>query len=136
VVKGRSDIYAWPLPLYIPSEVTWYHAEIPRLRTLLSLPSSTVPLFLSLVSFSCSLPFYLAFPLFLSPSTSPLLSCLIFPSFFPSFLSPPPLPALYHPISSSRIVRFISMLLHISSSPASPDSGITLAYSWTRIMSG
>jgi len=38
VVKGRSDIYAWPLPLYIPSEVTWYHAEIPRLRTLLSPP--------------------------------------------------------------------------------------------------
>lgn len=43
VVKGRSDIYTRPLPPYIPSEVTWFHGEIARLGTLLSLsppPSS------------------------------------------------------------------------------------------------
>jgi len=122
VVKGRSDIYT--RPLYIPSEVTWFHGEIPRLWTLLSFFFlSSFPFF----SFLSSLSFYLPFVLFLSVSASPLLS-ILFSLFYFSLL------ALYHSISPFRIVQFISILFRCSLFVRF-TSGIISSFSWTRIMS-
>lgn len=73
MVRSRSDIYTRPLPLYIPSEVTWFHGEIPRLKHPLSPP---LPFCLFSFFSSCCPSFYLPFVLFLSVSASPLLSAL------------------------------------------------------------
>lgn len=124
VVKGRSDIYTRPLPLYIPSEVTWFHGEIPRLWTLLTLspflssyPSSS---FFTL----CFLSFYLPFVSFSSLLVSLLLSTLFF--FYFSLL------ALYF-IFLFRIVQFIYILLRCSL--FIPFASGIVSSSWTRIMS-
>lgn len=114
VVKGRSDIYTRPLPLYIPSEVTWFHGEIPRLGTLL---------FLSLLpSFHRAL--YLQF---LSRSQLPHF-CLLYSPFSIFFFLFYIIPSPFH------IVQFISILFRYSLFvPFACD--IASFSNWTRIMS-
>lgn len=96
MVRSRSDIYTRPLPLYIPSEVTWFHGEIPRLKHPLSSLPPLLPLLLLFIMLSVllsSVPysFYLSQPLhFCLP--------LLFSLFYLLFL------ALYHSISPFRII--------------------------------
>lgn len=116
VVKGRSDIYTRPLRLYIPSEVTWFHGEIPRLGTLpsLSLPFFFSSCFLSIFNFYLSLSF--------PTSVYSILPFLFF------------LLVLYYSISPFHIVQFISILFRFSLFvPFACD--LLFFSNWTRIMS-
>lgn len=85
MVRSRSDIYTRPLPLYIPSEVTWFHGEIPRLKHPLSPPppSASSPSFHHVVCLSIFRTLFIC--LSLSTSVCPLFRFLLALSCFISF---------------------------------------------------
>lgn len=116
MVRSRSDIYTRPLPLYIPSEVTWFHGEIPRLKHPLSPPPSLLPLLLLFIMLSVLLSSVRTLFICLSLSTSvcPLFPFLLALSCFISFhFSLSPHLVYLHPpslLSSSLILRLVSSL--------------------------
>lgn len=122
MVRSRSDIYTRPLPLYIPSEVTWFHGEIPRLKHPLSSPPPSFCLF-SFFS-SCCLSFYLPFrTLFICLSLSTSVCLSSFPSSTCSFLLYiiPFLPFASSSLSPSSLAGFL--FAHFASGVVS-SSGI------------
>lgn len=87
MVRSRSDIYTRPLPLYIPSEVTWFHGEIPKPKHPFSSPSPLLPLLLLFIMLSVFLSSVRTLFICLSLSTSvcPLVPFLLALSCFISF---------------------------------------------------
>lgn len=115
MVRSRSDIYTRPLPLYIPSEVTWFHGEIPRLKHPLSSPPpfASSPSFHHVVCLSIfrSYSFYLSQPLRFCLPSSPFSTCsfLLYIIPFLPFASSSLSPSSFA-VSSSFILRLVSSL--------------------------
>lgn len=116
MVRSRSDIYTRPLPLYIPSEVTWFHGEIPRLKHPLS-ASSLLPLLLLFIMLSVFLSSVRTLFICLSLSTSdcplfPFLLALAFLLYIIPFLpfASSSLSPSSFAVSSSLILRLVSSL--------------------------